>query len=151
MREHFARPQSVLWTNRKVCVAQHALRVLVVDDHEAAAEALSVALEADGFSTRFALSGVEAIHVVEEWVPDVIVLDINMPEYDGFDTAYIVRRLSATRDVGIIAFTALCESDVLPKGLLAGFDGYCQKGNSLPALTQLIGRMVARECQGQPG
>lgn len=142
MRAHFSHSRSVLWTDRKVSVTPHELRVLVVDDNEAAAEALAIALESDGYATRFALGGVEAIQLVEHWVPDIIVLDINMPEYDGFQTAYIVRRLSSTRDAGIIAFTALGESDVQPKGRSAGFDAYCQKGNNLTELTTLIDRMV---------
>lgn len=142
MRAHFSHLRSVLWTDRKVAVTPRELRVLVVDDNEAAAEALSVALEADGYATRFALGGVEAIQLVENWVPDIVVLDINMPEYDGFQTAYIVRRLSSTRDAGIIAFTALGESDVQPRGRPAGFDAYCQKGNNLSELTGLISRMV---------
>jgi CheY-like chemotaxis protein len=131
-----------LWTNRSVEVDLQQWRILVVDDHAHSAEALAAALSADGFDTRVALSGVDALHAVEQWSPHIIVLDISMPEHDGFATARVFRRIAQTRDAGIIAFTALGEELVRTQGLHAGFDGYCQKGNPPAALVQLIGRLV---------
>lgn len=139
MREACSNHRWALWTTRQVCVAPAQIRVLVVDDNPIAAEALAAALDAEGFTTRYALGGVEAINISSKWMPHVVILDINMPEYDGFQTASIMRRLATTRDAKIIAFTALGESDVLPRGPAVGFDGYCQKGNSLAMLTDLIG------------
>jgi len=139
MREACSKHRWALWTTRQVGVPPAQIRLLVVDDNPIAAEALAAALEAEGFITRYALSGVEAIDIASTWRPHVVILDINMPEYDGFQTASIMRRLSTTRDAKIIAFTALGESDVLPRGPAVGFDGYCQKGNSLTLLTNLIG------------
>jgi CheY-like chemotaxis protein len=131
-----------LWTNRSVYVDRQQWRILVVDDHAHSAEALSAALTSDGYDTRVALSGVDALHAVDHWSPHIIILDITMPEHDGFATARVLRRIAPTRDAGIIAFTALGEELVRKQGLSAGFDGYCQKGNSPDALVQLIQGLV---------
>ena len=95
-------------------------RILVVDDNEASAEGLAAALAADGLDTRYVLSGVDALHAIDGWVPHVVVLDISMPEHDGFATARVLRRISPTRNAGIIAFTALGEDYVRTKGMRAG-------------------------------
>jgi CheY-like chemotaxis protein len=135
-----------MWTHRRLAIdPDRAVRVLVVDDNETAAEALSLALGEDGYETRYVFGGVAAIQLVSHWVPDVIVLDINMPEYDGFETAHLLRCLTNTRNAGIIAFTALSAPDVARQGLPAGFDAYCQKGCALDALPSLIDRLVVRQ------
>jgi CheY-like chemotaxis protein len=134
--------QCALWTNRSVDVDLQQWRILVVDDHAHSAEALAAALASDGFDTRVALSGVDALHAVDHWSPHIVILDITMPEHDGFATARVLRRIAPTRDAGIIAFTALGEELVRKQGLSAGFDGYCQKGNPPAALVDLIQRLV---------
>jgi two-component system, OmpR family, response regulator len=135
-------PSCSLWTNRSINVDLIPWRILVVDDNPAAAEGLAAALAADGYDTRYALSGVEALHLVDGWAPHIIVLDISMPEHDGFATARVLRRLARTREVGIIAFTALGEDYVRDQGVNAGFDGYCQKGNTPGDLVRLIRRIA---------
>jgi CheY-like chemotaxis protein len=134
----------VLWTDRSVDSDADVKRwrILVVDDNEASAEGLAAALAADGLDTRYVLSGVDALHAIDGWVPHVIVLDISMPEHDGFATARVLRRIPPTRNVGIIAFTALAEDYVRTKGVHAGFDGYCQKGNTPRELVHLIQRLL---------
>jgi CheY-like chemotaxis protein len=131
-----------LWTDRSVDVDHHQWRILVVDDNAHSAEALAAALASEGFDTRMALSGIEALQAVDHWSPHVIILDISMPEHDGFATARVLRRIARTRDAGIIAFTALGEELVRTQGLSAGFDGYCQKGNPPAALVRLIQNLV---------
>ncbi|MDR5856686.1 response regulator [Caballeronia sp. LZ062] len=135
-------PRCALWTNRSIDVDLPCWRILVVDDNASSAEALAAALTADGFETRIALSGVDALHAVDGWVPHIVILDISMPEHDGFATARVLRRIARTRDAGIIAFTALGEELVRTKGLHAGFDAYCQKGNSPATLVHLMQRLV---------
>ncbi|MDR5838497.1 response regulator [Caballeronia sp. LZ034LL] len=135
-------PHCALWSRRNVDVDRDQWRILVVDDNAFSAEALCAALISDGFDTRFALSGVDALHAVDDWVPHVVILDITMPEHDGYATARVLRRIAHTRDAVIIAFTALGEESVRPQGLPAGFDGYCQKGNPPGALVHLIERLV---------
>jgi two-component system, OmpR family, response regulator len=131
-----------LWTNRSVNVDHRQWRILVIDDNAYSAEALAAALTSEGFDTRMALSGVEALHAVDHWSPHIVILDISMPEHDGFATARVLRRIAGTRDAGIIAFTALGEEHVRTPGLSAGFDGYCQKGNPPDALVRLIQGLV---------
>ncbi|MCP1119488.1 response regulator [Robbsia andropogonis] len=134
-----------MWTERRLAIERdRPVRVLVVDDNETAAEALSLALAEDGYETRYVFGGVSAIQLVSHWVPDIIALDINMPEYDGFETAHLLRCLVNTRNAGIIAFTALSAPDVARQGLPAGFDAYCQKGCSLDAITGLIQALIVR-------
>ena len=131
------------WSARRLARTDDNTRVLVVDDYEVGAEALAAALSADGYETRFALSGIEAVRCLEAWQPDVIVLDINMPEYNGFETARVMRGLNHSRECAIIAFTALSAFNVIDKAQACGFDAYCQKGTSLENLISLIDAFVA--------
>lgn len=130
------------WSTRRVVKSTADTRVLVVDDYEVGAEALAAALSADNYETRFALSGIDAVRCLEVWQPDVIVLDINMPEYNGFETARVIRGLAHSRDCAIIAFTALSAFNVIEKAQSCGFDAYCQKGTSLESLISLIDAFI---------
>jgi two-component system OmpR family response regulator len=137
------RTNCVLWTDRNVDADHETWRILVVDDNQPSAEGLAAALIADGCDARFVLSGVDALQAVDGWVPHIVVLDISMPEHDGFATARVLRRISPTRNAGIIAFTAHGEEFVRAKGIRAGFDGYCQKGSTPGVLVDLISRLVS--------
>jgi CheY-like chemotaxis protein len=118
------------------------VRTLVVDDHAIGGEALCAALNCEGHCTRHALSGIEAVAMVASWVPDVIILDINMPEFDGYQTASILRKLDDTREVGIIAFTALSAANVIEKAQSVGIDAYCQKGTTIDRLLLMVDQFV---------
>jgi CheY-like chemotaxis protein len=121
----------VLWTDRSVDSDADVKRwrILVVDDNEASAEGLAAALAADGLDTRYVLSGVDALHAIDGWVPHVIVLDISMPEHDGFATARVLRRIPPTRNVGIIAFTASTTVS-RPRASCAAFHRRATSGSS---------------------
>ncbi len=85
----------------------------------------------------------DALHVVEKWSPDIILLDIMMPEHDGFFTARALRRLSRD-DFAIIAYTATDQDFVRLNSDASLFDGYCQKASSLTYLHRLIEGLVSR-------
>jgi len=114
-------------------------RVLVVDDNKGAAEALATYLSYEGVEARAANGCNEALKCVKDWVPDVVVLDIMMPERDGYDTASALRSYLPTASLGIVAFTSLDEQHVRETGRgRHNFDGYCQKGTPPNVLLALI-------------
>jgi CheY-like chemotaxis protein len=127
-----------LWTNRRLAAASGSRRLLVVDDNMMGAAAVVALLSQEGFDTHYATGGPHAVDLVRHWTPDIILLDINMPEHDGFQTARILRRLLVTAEAAIIAYTAQSEEDVHDRGISAGFDAYCQKGTPPETLLWLI-------------
>lgn len=117
-------------------------RVLVVDDNAGAAEALATYLSYEGVEARAAFGGTEALRCVRDWIPDVVVLDIMMPEHDGYETASALRRYLPSASLGIVAFTSLDEDHVRETGKERhNFDGYCQKGTAPSALLALMRRL----------
>ena len=132
------------WTTRQVRFTSSLPAILVVDDHEASGAALTATLGELEMDARFAASGVLALELIRKWMPDVVVLDINMPLHDGYSMARVLRRIASTRDAAILAFTSLDESEVREKGVPAGFDGYCQKGQSPGDLVGMIEAMVSQ-------
>src|SRR5687767_3565623 len=102
-------------------------RILVVDDHEDNVEVLRARLEARGYDVKGANSGQEALDIVSEWIPDMILLDVMMPDMDGLE---VVRRLKADRElpfIPVIMQTALDSTERIVAGLEAGADDYVTK------------------------
>ncbi|MFT4069211.1 response regulator [Paraburkholderia sp.] len=127
------------WSAREVKLLHEVPRVLVVDDNENAAEALATWLSYEGVEARAATGCAHALRCVRDWVPDVVVLDIMMPERDGYETASALRRYLPTQSLGIVAFTSLDGDHVKETGRSPhNFDGYCQKGTAPAALLALI-------------
>ncbi|OTP72826.1 MULTISPECIES: response regulator [Burkholderiaceae] len=132
------RAECATWTARHVAVGEIQPRVLVVDDNANAAQALAAYLSFENVECRVAFGGVEAISMATHWLPHVIVMDISMPECNGFQVAFALRNDERTCGIAIIAFTALDESEVRRHLIDNEFDGYCQKGQPPTKLFGLV-------------
>lgn len=93
-------------------------KILVVDDDAELVELVSFNLKKAGYNIGTASNGVEAIRKARALSPDLIVLDVMMPELDGFGVCEILRRDRATASIPIILLTALSSE----LGRMAGFD-----------------------------
>jgi two-component system OmpR family response regulator len=130
------------WTDRVALAPQLPPRVLVVDDNVNAADALATYLGLFGLSTKTAYSGRAAVVSWLEWRPAIVLLDISMPDLDGFTVARMMREDSRSAETVVVALTAHDESFVSQQASSFEFDGYCQKGNMLTALTSFIGELL---------
>ncbi len=102
-------------------------RILVVDDHEDNVEVLRARLEARGYDVRGANSGQEALDTINAWTPDLVLLDVMMPDMDGLE---VVKRLKADTNlpfIPVIMQTALDSTERMVAGLEAGADDYVTK------------------------
>jgi two-component system cell cycle response regulator len=109
-------------------------RVLVVDDNEDNVEVLRARLEARGYEVEGATNGQMALDIVHSWCPDLILLDVMMPDMDGLE---VVRRLKADPSlpfIPVIMQTALGSTDRMVAGLEAGADDYVAKPINFPEL-----------------
>lgn len=105
----------------------HRKRILVVDDHEDNVEVLRARLEARGYEVEGANDGQSALDTVPRFLPDLILLDVMMPDMDGLEVA---RRLKADRSlpfIPVIMQTALDSTERMVAGLEAGADDYVTK------------------------
>ncbi len=98
--------------------------VLVVDDEKTLVKALTFNLEKEGFRVEQAFNGEEALQKVFELKPDVVVLDLMLPEVDGFD---VCRQIRKKLDIPIIMLTARSEDIDKVLGLELGADDYMTK------------------------
>jgi diguanylate cyclase (GGDEF)-like protein len=102
-------------------------RILVVDDHEDNIEVLRVRLESWGYGTDAAFSGADALARVELNPPDLILLDVMMPEIDGMEVARRIKANTSLPFIPIIMQTALDSTESKVEGLEAGADDYITK------------------------
>ncbi len=102
-------------------------RVLVVDDNEDAAQSLSHLLEFSGHEVHRAYSGPAALAAAAEVRPDVILLDIGLPEIDGYEVARRLRADPALANVLLIALSGYCQDEDRRRSREAGFDHHVGK------------------------
>jgi two-component system, OmpR family, response regulator len=127
---------------------QAEARLLVVEDDPNIRELLSASLRFAGFAVDAVTTGVEAVTAARESNPDLIVLDIMLPDLDGFE---VIRRLRETSvRVPVVFLTARDGTDDKIRGLTLGGDDYVTKPFSLEELTARI-RAVLRRTAGDPG
>jgi two-component system response regulator MprA len=111
--------------------AQATGRVLVVEDDEEIADVVRRALRQAGHEVRTASDGVAALSAADEFVPDLVVLDLGLPRLDGVEVA---QRLRSESDVPILILTARAETDDRVSGLDSGADDYLVKPFDLSEL-----------------
>ena len=112
--------------------------VLIVDDNEKNLRLARDVLRASGFRTVEAASGEEAIVVATEQQPDVILMDIRLPDIDGTEAAARLKREPRTAAIPIVALTSLAMKGDREWFLASGFDGYLEKPISVRELPDQV-------------
>ncbi len=115
--------------------------ILVVDDEERMARFIRLNLEHDGFQVIEANRGMQAIQLIRDRLPDVVILDIMMPDMDGFEVLQLVRE---NNQVPVIMLTAKGEEEDKVKGLELGADDYVTKPFSPRELVSRVKAVLRR-------
>ena len=120
-------------------VVEEGIRVLVVDDEPDFGEMIRDYLQAnEGFSVEVAASGFQAGFAVADFRPDLILMDIMMPDMDGFEVQRRLKTNPETKHIPVIACTAYGDPDLDGRIQEHGFDGYIAKPLRLNRLMELI-------------
>jgi CheY-like chemotaxis protein len=104
-----------------------AARILVVEDNRENIELMDFLLKAFGHSPSLATSGAEGIRLAREQRPDLVLMDIQMPEMDGYEATEAIRAQPGLDDCRIVAVTAFAMVGDQRRILSSGFDGYIAK------------------------
>jgi len=118
--------------------------VLVVEDEDALATLLQYNLEKEGYDVALAQDGEEALMLVDERLPDLVVLDWMLPKVSGIEVCRRLRSRAETRNVPIILLTARGEETDRIRGLDTGADDYVVKPFSMSELTARIRAVLRR-------
>jgi CheY-like chemotaxis protein len=125
-------------------------KILVVDDNPANAELLEAFLRDSPWETAVATGGADALEKVASFSPDVILLDIMMPDISGFEVCRTLKEDPATRDIPIIMVTALTELEDVERGVESGTDDFLSKPvNRLELLTRIKSLLRLRHLKGE--
>ena len=123
-------------------------RILVVDDEPRMIHFIRLNLEHDGFEVYQATSGIKTLDQFRDQLPDLILLDVMMPDIDGFETLRLIREIS---NVPVIMLTAKGDEDDRVKGLELGADDYITKPFSPRELVSRVRAVLRRtEMPGTP-
>src|SRR5271170_1819983 len=124
-------------------------KVLVVDDEPNIRELVEVALKFHGCAVAVSASGKDALHQAEAYEPDLMILDVMLPDMDGFE---VCRTLRANgNDVPVIFLTARDTTTDTIRGLTLGGDDYVTKPFSVEALVARVRAVLRRTTRGSDG
>jgi two-component system, cell cycle response regulator DivK len=119
-------------------------KILIVDDNADVREVLQCQLKMLGYLVISAENGSVAIEKAIAEQPDLIMMDIMMPEMDGWQASRAVRANPDTKDIPILAATAMCRRADLNACLEAGCNGYIVKPFTMMELKEKIGELITR-------
>ncbi|MGE3267955.1 MAG: response regulator transcription factor [Chloroflexota bacterium] len=121
-------------------------RILVVDDDEVTLDFVELGLQYEGFEVERALDGQEALRLIERQRPDLVVLDLNLPNLDGVE---VCQRIRSRDDTPIIMLTARADVDERVAGLEAGADDYLPKPFKFKELLARIKAVLRRRVSSE--
>ena len=129
-------------------IMQRRARVLVADDNRDAADSLGMLLELEGHEVNVAYSGKAALSVGKQHHPDIMILDIGMPDINGYEVARAVRREEWGREASLIALTGWGQPTDKEKAAAAGFDRHLTKPVEAQALMEILDWMLRAKRSG---
>ena len=102
-------------------------RILIVDDEQDIVSLIKLSLDLANFDTLEALSGIEALTLLKKEKPDLILLDIMMPEMDGYEVCRRIKKDKALKKIPVVMLTAKGQKDDAEQGLDSGAEDYIIK------------------------
>jgi two-component system cell cycle response regulator DivK len=120
-------------------------RILVVEDNEKNMKLFRDVLAATGYRTLEATTGIEAVDMASEHTPDLVLMDIQLPDLDGVQALRRLRADARTATIPILALTAQAMRGDRERFLAAGFDGYVSK----PVNVRDLIETVRQHCGGR--
>jgi two-component system OmpR family response regulator len=117
-------------------------RILVVDDENSISELIATSLKFVGFDVRTAASGAQALQIAEEFKPHALILDVMLPDQNGFEVCRQLR--NEGHDVGVLFLTAKDSTEDKIAGLTIGGDDYMTKPFSLEELVARLRALLRR-------
>jgi DNA-binding response OmpR family regulator len=118
-------------------------RVLIVEDDPSIVQSLEFLLRAEGYDTRIAMRGDEALACAAANPPDLVLLDVMLPEIDGFEVCLRLRANPRTRHTRVLMLTARGRDSELARGRAAGADDYLTKPFGTQELISRVSRLLA--------
>jgi CheY-like chemotaxis protein len=120
-------------------------KILLVEDNEMNRDMLSRRLIRKGYEVVMALDGVQGLAMAQSEAPDLILMDMSLPEMDGWETTRRLRAIEAIRHIPVIALTAHAMSGDREKALEAGCDDYDTKPVDIVQLDGKIRQLLSRQ------
>lgn len=117
-----------------------------MDDNRDAATTLSMLLKLKGHDVQTRYSGREGLEAIQSLQPEIVLLDIGMPELDGYQTCRLIRQQPWGRDRIVIALTGYGRDEDRRRSQEAGFNAHLVKPLDVAMLTQLLNELLARSC-----
>lgn len=119
-------------------------RILIVEDNEMNRDMLSRRLSRRGFDISLAVDGREGIQKAAADTPDLILMDLNLPEIDGWEATRAIKSQPETSEIPIIALTAHAMVSDRDKALDAGCDDFATKPVELEKLLEKVNALLSR-------
>jgi len=119
------------------------LRIVIADDNRDAADSLAMLLQMDGHQVSVAHNGAGALNIVEAMDPQIAVLDIGMPDMNGYQVAQRIRSSARSGSIVLVALTGWGQAQDLARAKAAGFDHHLVKPAEPEALRSLITRIAS--------
>lgn len=116
--------------------------ILIVDDNEDIRGMIAIALKKRGYSVITADNGVEAVLLAAKSLPELILMDINMPELDGLEATSQIRSAPAEKRIPVIALTAHALPDDSTRALAAGCDAFHPKPVDFELLFEQMNQLI---------
>jgi two-component system OmpR family response regulator len=123
-------------------LSQNTQRILVVDDENSISELIATSLKFVGFDVRTASSGAQALQIAQEFKPHALILDVMLPDQNGFEVCRQIR--SEGQNVGVLFLTAKDSVEDKIAGLTIGGDDYVTKPFSLEELVARLRALLRR-------
>lgn len=122
-------------------------QILVVEDNERNLKLVRDVLQFAGYEVLSARSGEHGVALARERVPDLVLMDLQLPAMDGTEALRILRADPLTRGIPVVAVTAFAMKDDRERALDAGFDSYLEKPINVRAFPELVRGFLHRKEQ----
>jgi two-component system, cell cycle response regulator DivK len=120
-------------------------QILVVEDNERNLKLVRDVLQFAGYEVIAARSGEQGVSLARQRVPDLVLMDLQLPAMDGAEALRILRDDPRTRRIPVVAVTAFAMKDDRKRALDEGFDGYLEKPINVRAFPELVRGFLTRK------